>query len=184
MTDSMPKGAGSIAAAWWRKLNPVNRAEQTGPKRAALARLRRAGTPLEAMRESATFQLIQCLPRYSNKDRVAALAAILAWVQEDDNRPVARIVGRESLDQTEAVLSEGRFRRLMQVDGDIEIMDAMRRLVRLTDKNRVNVQDLSHSVLYWDWGDRVRKRWIFEYYGVGRAAPSNSSTAPKGDPAA
>lgn len=184
MNDSVPRGAGSIAATWWRELNPENRAEQTGPKRAALARLRRAGTPLEVIRESATLDLIQSLPHYGNKDRVAALAGILAWVQEDDNRPVARIVGRESLDKTEAVLSEGRFRRLMQVDGDQEIMDAMRRLVRLADKKKVNVQDLSRSVLYWDWGDRVRKRWIFDYYGVGRAAPSDSSTAPQGDPIA
>ncbi len=181
MTNSNPGSAGRIAAEWWRVLNPKDRAKQTGLQRAALAHLRRARTPLDAMRETATLQLIQRLPRYGNKDRVAALAGILAWVREDNERSVARFVGRRSLEETEAVLSESRFRRLMQVEGNEELMDAMRRLVHLAG-GTVNVRDLSGSVLYW--GDRVRKRWIFGYYGVGFAAPSNSSTAPQGDPAA
>ena len=180
MSDSVPKGAGSIAAAWWRELNPEN-GKQTGPQRAALAHLRRAGTPLEAMREAAALQLVQRLP-YCNADRVAALAGILAWVRDNnDGQPMARIVGRKSLEDTEADLSEGRFRRLLQVERNEELMDAMRRLVRLAG-GTVNVRDLSGSVLYW--GDNVRKRWIFDYYGVGLAAPSDHSTAPQGDPAA
>lgn len=180
MTDSIPKGAGSIAAAWWRELNPEN-GVQAGWQKAALAHLRRAGTPLEAMREAATLRLIQRLPHFDNKDRVAALAGILAGVRNDEDRPVARAVGRRSLDDAEALMSEGRFRRLLQIERNEEFMDAMRRLVRLAG-GTVNVCDLSGSVLYW--GDGVRKRWIFNYYGVGRAAPSNSSTAPQGDPAA
>ena len=180
MTDSTPKGAGSIAAAWWRELNPENRV-QTGPQKAALAHLRRAGTPLEAMREPAALRLIQRLPDYENKDRVAALAGILAWVEENGHQRVARAIGRSSLDDAGAVMSEGRFRRLLQVVGNEELMDAMRRLVRLANRG-VNVRDLSDSVLYW--GDGVRKRWIFDYYGVGRAAPSAPSTAPEGDPVA
>ena len=181
MTDLKPGRAAAIVTEWWRELNPKD-GGQTGPQRAALAHLRRAGTPLEAMREVATLHLIQRLPHYRNKDRVAALAGILAWVREDDSRAVARVVGRGSLDDAEAIMSEGRFRRLLQVVEDRELMDAMRRLVRSADNRRVNVHDLSHSVLYW--GDRVRKRWIFDYYGVGRATPSASSTAPEGDPAA
>ncbi len=180
MIDSMPKRAGSIAATWWRELNPEN-GMQTGWQKAALAHLRRAGTPLEAMREASTLRLIQRLPHFDNKDRVAALAGILAWVRHDDDRPVASAVGRRSLDDAEAGLSEGRFRRLLQIERNDELMDAMRRLVRQAG-GIANVRDLSGSVLYW--GDSVQKRWIFNYYGVGRAAPSNSSTAPQGDPAA
>ena len=181
MTDSDPGSAGRIAAEWWRDLNPDDRAKQTGLQRAALAHLRRARTPLDAMRETAALQLLQRLPHYGNRDRVAALAGILAWVQKDSERPVARFVGRESLDKTEAVLSESRFRRLMQVEGNEELMDTMRRLVRVAH-GEVNVRDLSGSVLHW--GDRVRKRWIFDYYAVGLAAPSAASTAQQGDPAA
>ena len=182
MNDSVPKGAGSTAAAWWRELNREN-GKQTGSQRAALAHLRRARTPLEAMREAPALQLVQQL-HYCNADRVAALAGILAWVRDNnDGQPVARTVGRKSLEDTEADLSEGRFRRLLQVqvERNEELMDAMRRLVRLAG-GTVNVRDLSGSVLYW--GDGVRKRWIFDYYGVGLAAPSARSTAPQGDPAA
>ena len=181
MNDSVPKGAGSIAADWWRRLNPEDSKQQTGSQRAALAHLRRARTPLEAMREAAALQLVQRLP-YCNADRVAALAGILAWVRDNnDSQPMARTVGRKSLEDTEANLSEGRFRRLLQVERNEEVMDAMRRLVRLAG-GTVNVRDLSGSVLYW--GDGVRKRWIFDYYGVGLAAPSAHSTVPQGDPAA
>lgn len=180
MTASSSEGAGAIAAAWWQQLNP-NDGAQTGPQRAALAHLRRARTPLDAMRETAALRLIHRLPN-CDADRVAALAGILAWVRDDDGRPVARAVGRRSLDETEANLSEGRFRRLLLVErNNNELMDTMRRLVTLAG-GKVNVRDLSGSVLYW--GDGVKKRWIFDYYGVGRATPATPSTAPQGDPAA
>ena len=71
-------------------------------------------------------------------------------------------------------MSEGRFRRLLQTDGD-ELMDAMRRLVHLT-KRKANVYDLSFSVLRW--GDIVKKRWIFEYYNVAIAGDARPRTAP------
>ena len=60
-------------------------------------------------------------------------------------------------------MSEGRFRRLLQAQGN-ELMEPMRRLVRMT-KGKVNVRDLSYAVLYW--GDGVKKRWMFGYYGAG-----------------
>ena len=178
MTDSKPSSAGAIAGDWWRTLNPAS-GVQTGPHRAALARLRRAQTPLDAIGEAATLRLIQRLPHF-DPDRVAALAAILAWVrEEDDGRSVASAIGRKSLDDTDALMSEGRFRRLMQVErtGE-ELMEAMRRLIVLAN-GKVDVRDLSNSVLYW--GDRVKKRWIFGYYGALQAAPTTSSTAPQGD---
>jgi len=180
MTDFNSRGAGSVATSWWQELNPPD-GLRTGNERAALAHLRRAGTPLEAVRETATLSLIQRLPHYRNKDRIAALAGVLAWVRENDDRPVARVIGRGSLDNSDAVMSEVRFRRLLHAADDGELMDAMRRLVRLADR-KVNVRDLSNSVLYW--GDGVRKRWIFDYYGVGIATPTASSTAQQGDPAA
>ena len=180
MTDTTYERAGAIAAAWWQELNSHND-PRSGQHRAALAHLRRAGTPLEAIQEAATLSLIQRLPHYRNKDRIAALAGILAWVRENDDRRAARVVGRDSLDDEKAAMSEVRFRRLLQVVEDEELMEAMRRLVRLADR-KVNVRDLSDSVLYW--GDPVRKRWVFDYYGVSLAAPSTSSTAHQGGSAA
>ena len=164
MTESHQRSGSAIAEAWWRELTSHEASGRAtrGSRRAALANLRRAGTPLEVIQEPEALRLITRLP-HENPDRVAILAGILAFVRESDDRRVARAVGRISLDDDEsATMSESRFRRLMQVPGE-ELMGAMRRLVRLT-KGKANVNDLSFAVLRW--GDGVKKRWIFDYYGV------------------
>lgn len=163
MTNTARQKGPEIAYRWWRNLNPVG-AQQSGSHRAALARMRRAATPLEVMQEPEALRLIARLPR--NPDRAAALAGVLAFVRETDERRVARAVGRASLDDDGSVLlAEGRFRRLLQT-GHGELMEPMRRLVRMT-KGTVNVHDLSAAILYW--GDAVKKQWIFHYYGVAGA---------------
>ena len=55
-----------------------------------------------------------------------------------------------------------------------ELIDAMRRLVRMT-KGTANVRDLSAAILYW--GDRVKKDWIFDYYGVAGSIRSEAGVA-------
>ena len=178
MTDSAQRSGASIAYEWWRDLNPKD-ARQSGPQRAALARLRRAATPIDVMQEPEALRLIARLPR--NPDRIAMLAGILAFVRESDDQRVARAVGRKTLDDEQsALLSEGRFRRLLQVH-DSELMEPMRRLVRMT-KGKLNVHDLSSAVLYW--GDGVKKRWIFDYYGVadGIRSGEGASVSPAPTP--
>ena len=174
MTDSTaPANAVSVAFEWWRGLNPKDY-PPSGHQRAAMARLRRAATPIEVMQEPEALRLIARLPHYP--ERVAILAGVLAYVRETETRRVAQAVGRPGLDDDKsAVLSENRFRRLLQVPVD-DLMEPMRRLVRMT-KGTLNVHDLSRSILYWN--DDVKKRWIFDYYGVGAAAeggPSGSAT--------
>ena len=163
MTDTERRNGAAIAAEWWRGLvseEPGRRATR-GTRRAALARLRRAATPIEVMQEPEALRLIRSLS-WAAPERVAILAGILAYVREPDDQRIARAIGRESFDEEKALMSEARFRRLLQASGE-ELMEPLRRLVRL-NKDKANVCDLSFSVLYW--GDKVRKRWIFEYYGV------------------
>ena len=162
MTETERRDGAAIATEWWRALvseDPGRRTTQ-GARRAALARLRRAATPIEVMQEPEALRLIRRLPR--DPERVAMLAGILAHVRESDDQRIVRAIGRESFDEDKAIMSEARFRRLLQTPGN-ELMDPLRRLVRLT-KGKANVRDLSFSVLYW--GDSVKKRWIFDYYGV------------------
>ena len=171
MTESAKRGGASIAYEWWRSLNPED-ALQSGRRRAALARMRRATTPIDVMHEPEALRLIAGLPRHP--DRVATLAGVLAFVRESDDRRVARAIGRETMDDDQsALLSEGRFRRLLQVEDD-ELMESMRRLVRMT-RGTVNVRDLSSAILYW--GDAVKKRWIFDYYGVADSMRSDHDTS-------
>ena len=161
MTDRKRRDAADIAAKWWSDLLSEEPSRR-GARRAALARLRRAKTPIDVMQEPEALRLIRRLPR--DPDRAAILAGVLAFVREPDDQPIARVIGRESFDEDKALMSEARFRRLLQTPGN-DLMDPLRRLIRLT-KGKANVCDLSSSVLYWDWGDGVKKRWIFEYYGV------------------
>ena len=181
MTESAKPDGASIAYEWWRRLNPPDGA-QSGPHRAALARMRRAATPIEVMQEPEALRLIARLRRHP--DRVATLAGVLAHVRESDDRRVARAIGRTALDNKQsALLSEGRFRRLLQVS-DHELMEQMRRLVRVA-KGTLNVRDLSAAVLYW--GDDVKKRWIFDYYNVAGStgeehAGSETSTSTHPEP--
>lgn len=163
MTEESTQHAAAIALDWWQRLTRKEGA-QLGQRRAALARLRRAMTALEVMQEPEALRLIVRLPRDS--DRVAVLAGILAFVRENDDEPMAYAAGPHSLkdeDRAGAIMSESRFRRLLQMQGN-ELMEPMRRLVRMT-KGKANVYDLSYAVLYW--GDGVKQRWMFEYYGAG-----------------
>ena len=165
MKDQNRHRGAEIACDWWQRLTGRD-GPHLGPRRATLARIRRAATPIEVMQEPETLRLIERLPH--NPDRVAQLAGILAFVRESEGRNVARAIGRASLDDGDrALVSEGRFRRLLQAQ-DNELMDAMRRLVR-TARGTLNVQDLSSAILDWGdgyRGDRVKRRWIFDYYNV------------------
>ena len=178
MTGTKRRDGADIAAEWWRDLvsEELGGRAPRGTRRAALARLRRAATPIEVMQEPEALWLIRRLSR--DPDRAAMLAGILAHVRESDDPKVARAIGRESLGEDKALMSEARFRRLLQTPGN-ELMEPLRRLIRLT-KGKANVHDLSSSVLYW--GDRVKKRWIFDYYGVSDSlrSPGNAPNATSG----
>ena len=167
---------GTVATQWWRGLVPADSAKPVlGWKRAALARLRRADSPLEVMMEPYALRLVQRMSAFrAAPDRVAVLAGILAVVRKDVRDPIARLLGRRSLDDETATLSEGRFRRLLQTPTN-DLLDPMRRLVRLA-QGEVNVRDLAVSVLYW--GEPTKKRWIFDYYGASFAGRSPSRSEP------
>jgi CRISPR system Cascade subunit CasB len=149
--------------------------------RAALARLRRAGSLAEAMADEATLQLFLGLGLGADDrarlPRVAVVAVVLAQVRDDDGvgedgrRPAAiRAVGRASFsDADSARMKPQRFKALLAARTDEELLVGMRRLVALADR-RINVGDLAASILLW--GDQVRARWAFEYHNAGAAAPA------------
>ena len=150
-----------IAYDWWRRLASSDR----GHDRASLARLRRAERPLDVLFEPAALRLVARLPRMRT-ERVAIVAAVLAHVTDSTDGSLPRRVGRSTLDEDHsATVSESRFRRLLQSEGD-ELLQPMRRLVRMA-KGTANVHELARAILYW--GDRVKRDWTFAYYGVGAA---------------
>lgn len=170
MSNGASKRAGTVAKDWWRGLTQADGGKPAqGSRRAALARLRRAANPLQVMMEPHALRLINSLPQY-HADRVAIVAGVLAFVRENVDTRIVRIVGRKSLDDEQsAALSENRFRRLLQTPPD-DLLGPMRRLVRLAKD--ANVSDLAESILYWD--DQRKKQWIFAYYGAAPAVRSPS----------
>lgn len=177
MTDSLRKKSATVERWFNRTLGESGDAARRGDRRATRARLRRAKSPLEIIQEPEALRLVAMLSGgHGGADRVAVLAGVLAFVEEKDERKIARAIGRSSLDDDDAVVSEIRFRRLLQTPGR-ELLDPMRRIVRM-NKGKANVRDMSDSVLYW--GERVRRCWIFDYYGVsaGAAGRENAQGAP------
>lgn len=159
----------AAAEGWWQKLTSEDPGQKStrGARRATLARLRRAKNSLEILQEPETLRLIGRIPG-RRQEQVAILAGVLAHVREHDPQPVGCAIGRGRLDDETALMSENRFRRLLQFPAD-ELLDPMRRLVHLT-KGKANVDDLSFAML--NWGDGVKKQWIFQYYGVSKDARS------------
>lgn len=179
--------AATGALDWWRTLQPDDkrpRPQDRGGDRANLARLRRASNLAEAMAEEATIHLwrrmapgdFDCLPR------VAVVAHVLAHVRRVNNlhngtvETIMRLVGRPSFNADDkAKLKPIRFRRLLALRENDELMREMRRLVLLADHGRLDVGHLAASLLFWD--DDTRARWAFDYFAASHAIPDASAGA-------
>jgi CRISPR system Cascade subunit CasB len=164
---------GEKARAWWEELQPSRHADERarGGDRAALARLRRCATWMEAAAEAETALLFRRIGRGDEMrlPRVAVLAAVLAHVRSDETLRVASSVGPQGGDEAAALLSPLRLRRLLTTGGDDAILTAFRRLIALKGGS-ANVSDLAEQILYWH-GEKTRMRFAFDYWQAGQAAP-------------
>jgi CRISPR system Cascade subunit CasB len=157
-----------IVRAWWKRLM----SSSDGSKRAARAELRRCTTPLDALAIHDTLDLyrqLRAVHGWVKPDRVAILAVVLAQLKEASQEPIAKALGRKIFgDKDSAVMSEARFRRLLQADDD-ELLDQFRRAIRLL-KNEANPESIALTIL--NWGDETRRRFIFDYYRVFPDTPA------------
>ena len=154
---------GPQAAAWWRELQPKHEdGKPRGGDRGALARLRRCATVMDAASEPATLALCRRLGvGEAGLDRAALLAAVLAHVREERfDLTVPRQIGVQQDGTT--IVSDLRFRRLLQADTLDEQLIGFRRLVALA-KRKLQVADLAAGL--WHWGDEAtRRHWIYAYH--------------------
>lgn len=152
--------AGGEILGWWsRALGD----RDSGAARALAARLRRAGS-VEALAERAVQELGQRLALRDGM-RLARLACLLAEVREHTGERLARRLGGD-----DPVMSTLRFQRLLRAD-DAELPDALRRAILLAER-RCNVAALGEDLLYW--GDSVKMRWCFDYYGEQAPNPAEA----------
>jgi CRISPR system Cascade subunit CasB len=178
-----------VARRWWAMIQGDQEevASPRGRDRAALARLRRAVTPVEALEEPVVFDLYKKLG-FGRSDidrrlpRVAVVAAVLAHIKGDAapaengfRRRFAEILGHGE----RPLMSELRFKRLLSATEDRDLMTSFRRAVALAGGKNIDVGDVAASLL--DWSDRRRMHWAFDYYGAGIAAPKRDDSTKNED---
>ncbi|WP_127076245.1 type I-E CRISPR-associated protein Cse2/CasB [Rhodomicrobium lacus] len=169
---------GDEARKWWQSLQPAKSGEVAnangGGNRAALAKLRRSSTWVEAAAERETALLFRRVGSGNEQRlrRVGVLAAVLAHVRENETVKIASSVGPNKGDDTTAQLSQLRLRRLLSTSGDDEMLTAFRRLVALKG-GTANVADLADLIMNWH-SENTRMRFAFDYWQAGEAAPRDN----------
>jgi CRISPR system Cascade subunit CasB len=150
--------AGKVLHNWWSEL------EENKGDRAAL---RRCGESVAVVFVPAYHDLYEELKRcgQTNESRLPAVAGLLAHVK---SLLPGRILAEQMANpkgpgSTAPTVSELRFRRLLQCQTPEELFPALRRVVSLLNE-QVNIYSLADSV-YW-WGDAMRRRWAYAYYGA------------------
>jgi CRISPR type I-E-associated protein CasB/Cse2 len=158
------------AAAWWtgiQRLLPNDGGSNPAADPGALARLRRAATPLEALMEPQTLRLCRALDVNRNDartlDRVAVLAIVLAHVRESTEGRLGALLGAGDPPRMHPL----RLQRLISARDTEETLRGFREAVSLLD-GRAPVPDLVRNVLGWLDGrapERVKARFLFDYHG-------------------
>lgn len=163
----MSETKGEAAASWWRSAVGDR---NSGAARGLAARLRRA-EGVEVLAEPAVQDLARRLGMGpSDAARLVRLVRVLAELREDGPETLAHRLGG-----VEPVLSPLRFQRVLRASGP-EFELQLRRALVMADR-RCNAARLAADLLVWDhpeWGDPVRARWCFDYFG----APPPAALSP------
>ncbi len=150
------------ATDWWTELT-----HYSGDR----ADLRRARTLEEAVLVSATRQWLSRtggVPGTSDRltprlEPRVATAMILAHVRRNTNAgSLARALGTPGRGEP-PVVGENRFRRLLQTETVLDLVPQVRRILPLLD-HAAPIGRLAEDITWW--GEKVRRRWLFEYYGA------------------
>ncbi|MGF3026763.1 type I-E CRISPR-associated protein Cse2/CasB [Methylobacterium aquaticum] len=182
---------------WWERLPPGHHGIEAWRlfDRGALARLRRASTPLDVLDEEVVFQLHHGLG-YGRRHAadtlvpVAVAACVLARVAADNPaRSLAAVLGPPygSRDgEPPPLLSALRLKRLTAARDPDDLLRQMRRAVDLADDRPVDVAGLGETILDWlhpERGDRARATFAFEYHAAAHRPPGRAPE-PASPPAA
>lgn len=170
----------SALVGWHERLNEARSA-------GARARLRRARSRAEAAAEPTALSLLRMLPERETEGALD-LARVLAHVRTHEGRH--RVMqragwkrfpeGKDSdVGDERPLLSEVRFRRLLQTEPGNAWVTAIVRLVAQLD-GVVNVDDLARDFLAWydpDRREQVKIKWAKEYYAVRQSGATVSANA-------
>ncbi|MBE7440785.1 MAG: type I-E CRISPR-associated protein Cse2/CasB [Spirochaetales bacterium] len=133
---------------------------------ASRAALRRCHDVTETQFVPVIYELarsIRTQKNYRNLERIGAVAGLCAWVRDIDNSAASGQQMSRTIAGDTRLVSEMRFRRLIQCQTVTDLYIPLVRILRLM-KGQINLADLAQSVLFW--GDATRKIWAYEYYGA------------------
>lgn len=159
------------AKLWWQSLQGSPPDTPAGERRptnnAALARLRRAEAPIDAMMEPEAILLMQKIGGKYQTDRllVVELAALLSHIRADEKTHFAASLGGHDADSR--IMKPARFHRLIQ-SASVDRAVALRRAIKML-KGSANVKDIAYAWLVWDskvLGESMRIDWMFHYVGA------------------
>ena len=186
--------AGNQARLWWSALQHNGEQEQKKAfyslGRADRARCARCASLQELEYERAPLLLLESLTQgydgsnadffaWLKKDSMALLliAGVLVHVRTDssEEKSLMQSLGFAAVKKDERPkLSELRFRRLLAEDSYEDFFHAMRRTVKLSDSEGVNVSRLAIDLLEWTRQhanaerNSVKFRWAQDYYLSGK----------------
>src|SRR5262249_40612526 len=148
--------------------------------RAALARLRRAASIIEAVAEPATADLHRRMgltSRLHGPQRAALLAAVLAHVRSDNQATtVAGAIGKaRGSEASTPLISPIRFKGLVAARERDDLLVAFRRWAAVLD-DTANVRDLARLLLPFTdpderYADIARVGFAFDSHGARQYAP-------------
>jgi CRISPR system Cascade subunit CasB len=177
---------GEIARGWWRQ----TLAGETGPQRAARARLRRAHDAHAALTEAAAVALAIRLGATGRNDRereartrqALALATVLAHVKEETPQALMRALGHRTppgaKEAETPLLARARFDRIMRADPD-ELPAMLIRLVRQLG-GTANIAELADALIWWPnekGRARIQRKWAFDYFAAPTSNPDSADMA-------
>jgi CRISPR system Cascade subunit CasB len=163
MIKPTPENA-KIILSWWREMHQDKQSGYRGD-RAAIAKLRHAGTIMEASMEPAVLGLCRTLQAEpADMNQVALIAAVLADLRDAvPGESIARALGQP---EGTPLCSASRFRRILEAIEPDAQLTAFRRALALL-KHKGNLNDLVQSLLDWNdpyCRDTRRQRWLYDYY--------------------
>ena len=169
---------------WWKALQPSDGGKFRGD-RAALAKLKRASSIMEAASEPATAELFNKLGferHYASTDlpRAALIAAVLAHIRDDNRKDtLARAIGTpRGGEGTTALITPLRLKRLIAAREADDLLIAFRRAIAILG-HTANVKDVAKQLLLWTADDRTadsaRTLFTFDYHNAGGFAPELKS---------
>ncbi len=156
--------------SWWERLED-NRADRAILKRAPSLTAVALSAPYQRLyREllSAGFPTSEKPERDRFSDHLLAVVGLLAHVrgeqegvkQRNGELPPAKAMSRKDKDSDRPVVSELRFRRLLESPDLESLFTGLRRVLPMVG-SYIDVIQLAKDILYW--GDDKKKTWAYQY---------------------